>query len=115
MRVLRKILPGILAIAIIGLAAYVGVSLAHDRSWVPPRNTGTTRALAVLFLVCDFLVGTAMVGLLLTRDTFPPKRLEWLFPLRGKWLWYTLFSLSVAAYAALAPVFLFFLASLRRP
>jgi len=115
MRVLRKLLPGTVLLAVIGLVIYGAMSLARDTSWVPPRNAGTTRALAVLFLMTDVIVGGAMVALLLCRDKWPPKRLEWLFPLKGKWLWYTLFSMSVIAYAALAPAFLFFLASLRRP
>src|SRR5687767_12624882 len=115
MRALRIIIPGILVLLAAGFVTTALMGLAQDRSWIPQRNTGSTRGLAVLFIVSDILVGAAMVGLLLTRERFPPKRLEWLFPLRGKWLWCTLFSLTVAAYAALAPVFLFFLASLRRP
>ena len=64
---------------------------------------------AACFLTADVIIGAAMVALLCVRDYRLPRTVEWMFPLKGKWLWRFLMWSSVIAYACLAPVSLMFL------
>jgi hypothetical protein len=57
-----------------------------------------------LFIVGDVVIATAMIALLCSRQRALPRKVEWLFPLKGKWLWYFLLTAVILCYAALAPV-----------
>ncbi len=58
------------------------------------------------FILADIIIAAALIALLSCREPGVPKRLEWLFPLRGRWVWYLLIALVVGAYLGLAPLFL---------
>lgn len=64
---------------------------------------------AVCFFTADVIIGSAMVALLCVRDYTLPRTVQWMFPLKGKWLWRFLMYSTILAYAGLAPVSLMFL------
>jgi hypothetical protein len=66
------------------------------------------------FIICDILIAAAMLLLLCSKERAVPRAIEWFFPVKGRWLWYLLLSVTIAAYVALAPVFLYFLVVMKR-
>ena len=64
---------------------------------------------AICFFAADVVIAASLLLLLCTPHRRVPKAIEWMFPLRGKWLWRFLLAMSVLAYVALAPVGLMFL------
>ena len=62
---------------------------------------------AALFLASDVIVASSLIALLCCREFSVPRSIEWMFPLRGKWLWRFLIALVIVAYISLAPVGLF--------
>jgi hypothetical protein len=114
MRVFRLIAPGALLLLLLVVITKVLLDGPTATSWIPTRSVVAMRGLAIAFMASDVLIAFGLIALLVGRDRFPPKSLKGLFPLSGRWLWYTLFSLVVIAYASLGPVFLFVLAKLRR-
>lgn len=58
----------------------------------------------LLFILADIAIAVALVALLSCREPGVPRSLAWMFPLNGKWVWYFLVGLVVAAYLGLAPV-----------
>jgi hypothetical protein len=73
------------------------------------RHHDRMRWYAVMFILCDVIIAASMVALLSCRESSLPKRVEWFFPVRGRWLRYFLVGLTVVAYASLAPGFLYLL------
>ena len=68
---------------------------------------------AAAFLLCDVLIAAALIMLLVARER-AVRAMEWMFPVRGRWLYYLLITLTILGYAALSPVFLFFLITMKR-
>jgi hypothetical protein len=114
MRVFRLIAPGALLLLLLILITKALLGAPTASAWIPTRSVVAMRGLAIAFMGSDVLIVFGLITLLISRDRFPPKAIQGLFPLSGKWLWYTLFSLVVIAYVSLGPVFLLVLAKMRR-
>lgn len=60
----------------------------------------------LIFILADILIAAALVGLLSRREAKVPCIVAWLMPFTGRWAYYFLVGIVVAAYAGLAPLFL---------
>jgi hypothetical protein len=101
MAVLRRTAPWIILFAALGTALVTLIVMSQQ------GGVKLTRAVAVLFVICDVAISSSLVTLLITRDRSAPTWAERRLPFGGRWLWYLLVGLTVLSYMGLAPTFLF--------
>jgi hypothetical protein len=107
MVVLRRVVPVLIVLAVIAVILGGLVALSRQLHELSARDVMTTRVFAAAFIVCDLVIGAALVTLLVIRDRRPPVWLERRLPFRGRWVWHFLLGLTILCYAGLAPTFLF--------
>jgi hypothetical protein len=110
------LVPGFLVIAIVGLMSWgLCALLIRPEVWFPFRGIWAVRGLAALFVAADIGLAIGLLALLLTRDRWPPKWLDGILPLRGRWLWMALLVFLIVGYLAMSPVFLWLLVRVQAP
>src|SRR5207248_6433272 len=114
MRALRKMAPGLLLLAVAAMAAQWLARTGSVRQMLPHRSPAALRGMAVAFMGVDVLVVAALIGLLLVRDSWPPKSIERFLPVTARWSWRILLAIVILAYFALGPSFLFIYTLLRK-
>ena len=66
------------------------------------------------FLLLDMMTAAALIALLCCKDSGLPKSIEWLFPLKGRWLWYGLTTVTVVLHLSMGALLFFLTARLGR-
>jgi hypothetical protein len=109
----RGILALFLLLAMLPLAARGCAALLPQVRGMLPGGVGTTRLLAVVFLLCDLLISASLVALLILGDPLSVPREDRRLTIGGRGLWRVMLALAVLCYLALTPVFLMLYLRLR--
>jgi predicted tellurium resistance membrane protein TerC len=113
MRVLRRVTVGIVVLTAVNVAVGALMAMSQLIHRLPKGVTGV-RMLAVAYVLCDILLGSSLVALLLMRVRLVPAWFDRRPRFSDTWVWYLLMALTVLCYAGLAPTFLILLRQVQR-
>lgn len=111
---LRKTLPYLLGIGVLGMLARLLFAISGQTHWSPKHDVGLTRMLAGAFLISDLAIGLSLITLLTMSDRRAPTWIERRFPASGEKVWRILVGVVVVCYVCLAPTWVLVLVQMRR-
>jgi hypothetical protein len=100
------------AVVLVVRAGLLVIGMSEHGS--PTHHVMATRMMGLAYMLCDIVISSSLVLLLLTRDRRAPAWAERRLPARGRWMWHFLLCLTILSYISLAPTFLFFLIQMRK-